>query len=423
MRKILSLFLVSLFLFAPLAIANVAAVETREGETNKDLTIGEEIYDDLYASADKILTLQKVVGGDLFAAGADVRVESEVNGDVYISGGYVTLDESIMGDVFIAGGNVELNGNVAGSVYIAGGTVDINGNVYEDVMVFAGTLKLNAQVYDDVRVFSGMAEIKEDIQGDVISFSGTLKLSSDVGGDVHFGSGNAEISSSYIGGDLVTYDNTNLDLNDSITIGGERIEKDSGMESDFEIGIGAGEFSLFVGLWKFIWNFVQGIGLVLLGFLAYKFTPVKFNKILEQMRSPEQKLKSFGVGCLALPVGIIVSLALLISVIGWPILGVLLALAMIAKIMTTVFVGTKLGIWMLKPLKTKRPVLFGMIAGILTIQILTAIPFIGGFFEFFVFFIGIGAILRAWYFRNRAARVGRKGKRQSVKKSVKKNGK
>lgn len=98
--------------------------------------------------------------------------------------------------------------------------------------------------------------------------------------------------------------------------------------------------------------------------------------------------------------------------------------------MTTVFVGTKLGVWMLKPLKLKRPVLFGMIAGIFVLQVLTAIPFIGGVAGFCIFYIGTGAVLRMLYHNYRDSKAslkadfkdrgGKKNDKKEEKKTKKK---
>ncbi|KKQ35331.1 MAG: hypothetical protein US52_C0028G0009 [candidate division WS6 bacterium GW2011_GWA2_37_6] len=227
---------------------------------------------------------------------------------------------------------------------------------------------------------------------------------------VHIGAGNANVKSGYIGGDLVTYNNTQLDLSEDTVVSGERIEKTTSAEKDMNFP-GLAELSFVSFVWKFVWNLVQGVGLILLAFLVYKLAPVKFERALMQLKNAEQQLKSFGVGCLVFPLGILVSIFLLISVVGWPILGLLLALAFIAKTLTTVFVGTKVGILILKPLKLKRPVLFGIIAGILLVQLLTAIPFIGGAVEFLVFFVGIGAIVRAQYFKYKESKGARKGNR------------
>jgi len=60
------------------------------------------------------------------------------------------------------------------------------------------------------------------------------------------------------------------------------------------------------------------------------------------------------------------------------------------------------GIWLMKYAKVQSPIV-GMIVGIFLIQILTAIPFIGGIVGSFVFFVGVGAVVRMQYFKYKRA--------------------
>jgi len=423
MRKLLISLVLTAAILLPAALAGhkVNAITELTGEKNKDVVVEQDVDDDFYVASDKNLTIKGAIGGDLFGVGGNVKIEKEVNGDLYLVGGKVVVEKAVNGNVFVMGGEVQIKGQVFDSVYVMAGKVTIDGNVIHDVMVMSGEATINGQVIDDVRVFAGQAKITQTVQGDVIVSSGKTTISGDVYGDIVAGSGTVDIKSNYIGGDLTTYKNTKLTMSQDTELIGEKVVKDSkwnsstpNVKTNDVLGMGS-----FAFIWGFIWNFIMAFGLILLGAVAYKLAPVKFDQTLKQMNGVGQNAKSMGVGCLVLPLGVLISIFLAISLIGWPLLGVLLALAFIAKIMVTVFAGTKFGIWILKPLKLSHPVVLGMIVGIFLLQLVTAIPIVGGIVEFFVFFIALGAMVRAWYFKRKDAKASMNVTVNFIEKKVK----
>lgn len=421
MRNRLILFLtLFMIVFSPVfvLVSIVKAAEMMEAEPGEDLTINEEVDDDLYVSGEENVYVRQRIGGDLFVAGGDIFIEDIVEADVYAAGGTITINDSVYGDVFVGGGKIKINGDVEGKVYVGGGDIRIKGKVSEDIFVGGGKVVLEGRVGDDVRVFGGIVEVEGDVWGDLIAGAGTLEISGDVYGDLQAGSDNVTINSSFIGGDLTTYEGADVYINPDTYLDGEQIEKDERLGysdfSDVEFPSIA-RLGLFGAIGKLIWNLVQAIGFIFLGLLVFHFAPVKTDQTLAKLTTAQQKIKSFGVGCLVFLLMIPIAIILFLSVMGWPILGVLLALAFIANLLTTVFVGTKFGQFVFR-LVGVNSLTASLILGVFMLQILTAIPCFGNLLSFFVFFAGIGALVRVQYFKYKKSQGSLKQKPTPVKK-------
>ena len=85
---------------------------------------------------------QGPVKDDLYLAGGTVEVRARAEGDVVVAGGTVTIADSVRGDVLVAGGTVRVTATVEDDVRAVGGQVEIDGTVRDDVLAAGGTVTL-----------------------------------------------------------------------------------------------------------------------------------------------------------------------------------------------------------------------------------------------------------------------------------------
>lgn len=419
MRKVKASLLLVLFLLLSLLspLGAVNAADIRENDGGDDLIVADNVNDDLYATAAGDLIVETDVNGDVIAAAPIINIEGAVGEDAYLAGGSIDILDPVNGNLFVAGGTVDVSSNVDGTILMVGGILRITGQVQEDVLALAGQVEIEGAVLGDVRVSGGTVDITGRVEGDVITAAGNANIGGEVFEDVVAGSGNVDIYGPRVGGDVIVYNAANVDIDQDTVVEGQRIDKDANINfqpfNGIDLGIGGislGDIfgiNMFTGTAFIVLNIIMSIGYILLGLLVFYLAPVKSANIMERLDSIEDVLISFGVGILAFIIGFLLSIVLFISIIGWPILFVMLALAFIATILSFVYVGTAFGKFIFNLMGVDNWVL-SLIVGVLLIMILVAVPIIGPFIWWLVFFIGVGAMVWDKYMRVSEAREKRK---------------
>jgi len=166
--KIISIFM--LFALMTLALATPAlAFDDRSGDV-VEIKADEVIEDDLYVGANKF-TLDGVVKGDLVVFGETI-----------------TINGTVEGDLIAAGQTIIINGKVSDDARIAGAALKLGKSAFIGGDVVAGSASLEAEngsvVEGDVAVGAGQALLEGKIGDDVLAGTGSLELNGEIGGDV-----------------------------------------------------------------------------------------------------------------------------------------------------------------------------------------------------------------------------------------------
>ncbi|MDD3647112.1 MAG: hypothetical protein PHS44_01240 [Candidatus Dojkabacteria bacterium] len=342
-RIVLPVFLVLTFplaFFAPVKAAEILSEE-------KNVSIDENVSDDLYLSGETI-SVNAEVDGDLFVSGGQITLNNYVSGNVYISGGTIRINGNISGNLFCAGGQIDIDGNISRSAYIGGGTLTIDGNIGEDLNVGAGVITLNGNVTDDVRIGAGTATVN----------------SQTIGGDLMLGTGTPAISDeTEVGGDTI------LDLGDS------QADKVN-IKPDFTGLRGKSALSIILSLTR---RTAVMLGWILVGWLLFKFAPVKSRRITDLLAAGSSSLKSFLVGCGSfLSLIIIIPIAILLAIlgIGQPLVQLLSSLFVIAITIASIYVSTAIIKTLIRFFTKKKydKYVEPMILGVIIFQLIGWIP-------------------------------------------------
>lgn len=369
MRRKLFAFIILFLLLFPLTSNPVNA------QVNKDSTT-------------IILEKDQVINHDYFAAGGSVTVHGTVNGDAYLFGGSIYLDGAINGDLIVFGGMITVGGTVKNDIRVAGGTVVVEGKVGGNILAGGGTVTLsqNCQLNGSLIAGGGTVTINTPVGKNVWLGAGQTDLNSNLKADVNIGGGDIMLdSNAKIEGSLNYWSDRKIKSVQGATVSGTvtaHLTPQSKERHFFAFVTGIGFFA----------KAVSTLTLIIIGLLLLRFFPKTLLAISKEIES--NPIASLGWGASYLLIGFVVSIILVISLVGLP-LGLLLGfLVVIYACLADIFVGFWLGRRLFSGFDKSNRYSWSLIIGILVIQILTLLPFIGWLIQLVSVLIGVGALLR-----------------------------
>lgn len=315
------------------------------------------------------VVIDEMIDDDLYVSGGTVEINDDVSGDLVAFGAQVTVNDDIYGDALVIGGIVNINGDIRGSLYIGAGIVSVDGNIDQDLNIGGGTVTVNGNVKDDLRVGAGKVDIKSDT----------------IGGDVLIGASQGGISKdTTIAGDQI------------VEIGPEAAgQKTSLTTGMLQLG-GKSALGLMLSLLR---DIAVLIGWLIIGWLLFKFVPVKSRKITDILSEKNTSIKILAAGVLfALSLVIIVPILVILAIfgIGQPALILFLACLGVASTVAGIYSATglmRMVIRLTKDPKYER-YLVPMLLGVTAYQVLGWIPCCMGLaIKILITIWGIGGIL------------------------------
>jgi cytoskeletal protein CcmA (bactofilin family) len=368
-KKVISI-IISAFLLLVFSSFALAAPNLREQEV---VTVGKG----------------EIVNRDFFLAGGDiVEISGVVNGDVVIAGGQLTVDGVVNGDVLAAGGSISISGEVSQDVRVAGGQITISGKVGRNLTVAGGNIEVtsSAEITGGGLFAGGNVTLASPFGGDVYVGAGNLTISNEVNGDVNAGVGSLRLSSgTKILGDLTYVSDADPLIDSSASVSGQILRKDI-PESDWAAKVDEKKAE------KTLWSSFRVVGFLsalLFGLLMLRYYPNHTKSVASTLSG--NFLRSTGVGFLVLIIAPLASLFLMITIIGFPLGGLLGFAFMLASYVAKIFAALALGTWGYKRFGRKETMYMPFILGLLAYYIITMIPFIGGLIAFVVLLSGLGA--------------------------------
>ena len=337
--------------------------------------------------------------------------------------------EAMNDDLYVGAATLIINGNINGDLIGGGGNVTINGNISEDAIVGGGNLSLLGEVGDDVRMGAGSAVIGKNVKGDVLFAGGTLYILKDaiISGDIALAGGSIVIDGtvkgkSFISADSITingslegeveiYSGTNLNFGPTATVlqpikhqgmaeavvaEGARVgkidftkiedsrEQTKNIDSSTVAGIFAGIFGIF-----FI---IQLISLLVVALLAATFMqPLVSRLVDESLSDPMVKLTRGTAWFFLVPLLFII---LLVTIIGSGVAMVVAPVYFLSIALAKVLAGIVFGVWIMR-LSSKKEVAIDwkpVTLGVIALEILSVIPFIGWLIGSVVFLLALGGL-------------------------------
>jgi cytoskeletal protein CcmA (bactofilin family) len=132
-----------------------------------------------------LLPADAVVKNDLIVFGDSIQIDGTVDGDVIAVGRNVTINGHVTGDVLSCGSVLQIYGTVDGNVRAFDQQLTLHGKIGKNLTGFSGTLLADSQsqIGWGMTLFAGDATLDGHIQRDILGYFGHLDLNGFVGGN------------------------------------------------------------------------------------------------------------------------------------------------------------------------------------------------------------------------------------------------
>lgn len=350
MKKI-SLVLIAIFVLC----TNIVFAESGENIFNNDITtpnefeiINENANNNIMKFGSNVVATG--TAEDLILLAGESVVSNAFGKYAFIVGSEITISENIEKDAFIAGKSIVINGNIERDLYIVGNSVIISGNVDRNINICATSLEISegSTVGGNINATAvGMLKI-----ADGATVNGTVRCS--------------EASTISIPEGIKT----------SITPA--EIDEEFNQPTIFD-DVGS----------MFFWIFAN----VLFFSLALLLCPAMFEKIRNAYENKKGKvyLTSLGWGAVMLFAIPFLAIILMITIIGAIAGFAALIMYLILMMISTITVGYLLGTTIFS--KTKANKWVCGLTGIVILEVVSLVPYIGGMISFAKILIGLGVVV------------------------------
>jgi len=335
---------------------------------------------------------------------SEVVAKEEAPKNLYLAGENPTVDANVSGDLVVAGGVVTVNGDVQNSVLAAGGTLNLNGKVADNVRVAGGTVNIESNIGGDLVIFGGdvILGTKSVVTGDVIVFAGTLNMKGDVLGSVKKVFAGDVLIAGKVTGDVALAKVGTLRLDSNANIGG-KLQYSSKSEATVasEAKVGSVEYTKLSATDMTRRDLGPNFGSILFGCLMAFVTIMVFIKLIPKTaaRVVSQSLVNpwakMGIG-FATMIGVpVVLFILLITILGWGVMGYL-GLAYVTTFAITGTVTALLaGSLAWKYLRKENELVINWktaAIGVVLVAVLKMIPVVGWFVAFAIAMVVFGTL-------------------------------
>ncbi|WP_373471228.1 hypothetical protein [Carnobacterium alterfunditum] len=321
-----------------------------------------------------------------FLSGSNVRVDGDINATTFITAANTEVNGTIDGDLFVTGQNATINGTVKGSVFVAGQNITVNGVVENTIYLAGATLKVGSQTNGSAFLAGQNVSIEKAAVIEKDAFVGASQAYQNgvINGDLSSSSESLSVGGK-IGGDLDYSSQNKADFSGNSEVAGETTWKKMEIESYkdsraiFTTAILMQVlFSIAASL--VVWLFVRLI------------RPDLWTNLAEQITISQ--LKALGFGALAVVVVPIVSLLLMLTIIGIPLAFILLTLYGLSLYVSTIILAVFISLWFQKRFSWSNIQSFWVfLLGLIILNVLGIIPFIGWILGFITVSFGLGSIV------------------------------
>lgn len=305
-------------------------------------------------------------------------VSQDQNGNVTVD-----KDRTVNDNFFVAGSNINIKGVVTKDLFAAGSNINLSGKIDKNAFLAAGQVYIDGTVGGDLYAGAGTLELTKDsvVEGDVIASGGTIKIDGKVNGKIYAGTGTLIFgTNAMVKGETIYASNTEAKITNGAQLG--KITQKTTPSMD--------KTKIFVNsLWA---KFFSLLSIILIGIILIMLFPKWVTKLAIEIK--ENFWKSLGWGLITL-VGIpLLMILCMVIVIGLPLAFIIFGIYIILIYLAKIFVGLAIGRFILSD---KAAPIWSLTLGLIILEILTIIPFIGGWVGFVVILLGLGAFVMSKY--------------------------
>ncbi len=333
---------------------------------------------------------------NLYTVGNFISINGDIEKSLYTAGNVITISGNIEGSVNAAGNTIVVRGNVGDSVHAGGSSVLIEGEIKEDLFLGGGNIIItkSASVGGDLILGGGNVEINGPIAGDILLGGGNVTINSKISGKVKASVDQLKLGPlAEIEGNLNYTSPKEVEMDEGAKVLGE-IEFNKKQIRKAGLGKKSGTFSGILTL-AFLLKILMSIaaGLVLIYLLR--------NLSEKVIRGSLTRFwKNLGLGFSALILTPIAALIILITIIGAWVSGLIMVAYFLMLLLAGTLANIAFGSWLIKIVKKKEsyPINWqAVVIGVISLKIITLIPFIGWLVGLVFCLIALGALYRLTY--------------------------
>lgn len=345
-----------------------------------------------------VISKSETVDDDLFIGAETITVDGNVLGSVFAGSGRYVQTGTIKGDLVLGTGNAMITGAVSGDVYIGAGDVMLSKlMVGGNIIGGAGNLTIDKESKIGGSLIAGSGNLKNaaSIGRNLMVGAGTVYLDSKVGKEARVGGGEIVIGpNTNIIGNL-TYalgeETDNLTQDPKAVIGGTTTRYTPPVDARRDMDKFRQDFGKFSIAAHRGWLIISFLGSLLLGFLLLRLFPktgLGLSQTLEH--SP---IRSLGIGFLIVIFALPVMLVMAISVIGLPIVGLMIPVFAVCLIVAKLVTSYALGRFVARQFNWNKTGIYATyFVGLAIFYLLRSLPGIGWVAYMLFTWVGLGAI-------------------------------
>jgi hypothetical protein len=333
-----------------------------------------------------VLAADEVHEGWFFASGDQVLILGTVQGDLYVAGGLVQIDGTVNGDLLVAGGSVFIGGRVSDDVRAAGGNIECSGDIGKNLTVAGGNIRLTktATVEGGVLAAGGDIRLGGVIGESVKAGGGHVQLEGIVGGSVRCAADQiSTLPGAAIHGNFQAYvkNSDQAQVSPGTVDGSLEVITHKPEAGETILGFSAGHF-----WFKIFW----ALSLLLTAVILVLISPGWVESYGDALWKRFGWTLSWGaIGMIITP---IVAVALCVTLVGIPLGVLLLVLYLWSLYLTQISLGVVVGQRVFMP-ESKGRLMLASVAGIVLVQVLTFVPYLGTLVVIAGLVLGFGGIL------------------------------
>ncbi|NVK41283.1 MAG: hypothetical protein HWE39_08565 [Oceanospirillaceae bacterium] len=342
--------------------------------------------------ADEFVHIDEPQTEDVYIAGRDVEVFADAEQDIVAAGQRVSINGQVGGDVIAAGETVLLRGDIVDDVRVAGRSVTLFGQI-GDHLVAAGqrvSVERGAEVGGRAWLAGETVQVDGRIGRALKAMGRKVTLGGEVNGDANITGEEIRIEAgAIVHGDLVWSGKHEPEISAEAQIAGEVVQKPL-PEYLVEPPELHGGVRSILGI----------LGPCVAGVVIYLLFPQA--SLATASAAQASPWKSLGLGFLVLVVTPVAMGLLFVTVVGY-----VLALMLLALYLVTLALGALAGFFAVGDLglrllgKAEIPSrslrVLSIIAAIVIVAAIQFIPLLGGFIGFLVWLLGLGAVALSLY--------------------------
>jgi len=328
-------------------------------------------------------------GGNVYMAGAEVRVDRAINRDLVAAAGRIDVIEPIAGDAVFGAGALDVRAPIGEGLRAAGGVITLASRVHGDLLLVGGHVTLSPT--SEVRGAGWIAGSRVTINGRALSglklYGREIVIAGEIHGPLELSGHRIELlSTARIHGDIEYSSGEDIKIDPAARITGQITRATNTIDISNPIA----DIPILKALRPLLLT-----GLLVAGLLLYSLFP-RFTEHASTLIR-EAPVRTLGIGTALFFSVPPVAVLLVITIIGIPVaiaLGAFHALALLAAyLVSCFFVGDVLARLIGQKPRSKGWRMVLLAIGLFVLTLLTTLPYVGPFLILLACIAGLGAIL------------------------------